>query len=72
MNWVVTRKAKFAILTFCFRVFFAVKAEKELNCEDPRFIDALEQENKNLQQRITACKSNIMMVTSFDKKTTQV
>ena len=52
--------------------FFAVKAEKELNWEDPSFINRLEMENKTLQERITACKSNIMMVTSFDKRTTQV
>ena len=52
--------------------FIAVKAEKELNCEDPSFINALEIENKTLQERIAACKSNIMMVTSFDKRTTQV
>lgn len=50
----------------------AVRAEKELNWEDPRFIDALEVENNNLQKRITDCKSSIMMVTSFDKRTTQV
>ena len=52
--------------------FFVVKAEKELNWEDPSFINALEMENKTLQERIAACKSNIMMVTSFDKRTTQV
>ena len=52
--------------------FFVVKAEKELNWEDPSFINALEMENKTLQERIVACKSNIMMVTSFDKRTTQV
>ena len=52
--------------------YLAVRAEKELNWEDPRFIDALEVENNNLQKRITDCKSSIMMVTSFDKRTTQV
>ena len=51
---------------------FAVRAEKELSAEDPRFINALEEDNKTLEQRITACKSNIMMVTSFGAKTTQV
>jgi len=65
-------EAKTRLLDENQRWSYGLKAEKELNCEDPRFIDALEQENKNLQQRITACKSNIMMVTSFDKKTTQV
>ncbi|PFX23915.1 Kinesin-like protein KIF26A [Stylophora pistillata] len=51
---------------------FGLKAEKELNWEDPRFIDALEVENNNLRRRISDCKSSIMMVTSFDKRTTQV
>ncbi|XP_068751759.1 kinesin-like protein KIF26B isoform X2 [Montipora capricornis] len=51
---------------------YGLKAEKELSVEDPRFINALEQENRKLEERILACKSNIMMVTSFDVLTTQV
>ncbi|XP_078344764.1 uncharacterized protein LOC144630301 isoform X3 [Oculina patagonica] len=51
---------------------YGLKAEKEFNWEDPSFINALETENQSLEERITACKSNIMMVTSFDKRTTQV
>lgn len=49
-----------------------MKAEKELSVEDPKFINALEEENKKLEQRITVFKSNIMMVTSFDAVTTRV
>lgn len=60
------------LISISLAFFFAVKAEKELNWEDPSFINALEIENKTLQERIAACKSNIMMVTSFDKRTTQV
>ena len=56
--------------TFCYSS--TVKAEKELSVEDPKFINALEEENKKLEQRITVFKSNIMMVTSFDAVTTQV
>ncbi|KAK2561614.1 Kinesin-like protein KIF26A [Acropora cervicornis] len=51
---------------------YGLKAEKELSVEDPKFINALEEENKKLEQRITVFKSNIMMVTSFDAVTTQV
>lgn len=58
--------------TFCFSFSSTVKAEKELSVEDPKFINALEEENKKLEQRITVFKSNIMMVTSFDAVTTQV
>lgn len=60
------------VINISLAFIIAVKAEKELNCEDPSFINALEIENKTLQERIAACKSNIMMVTSFDKRTTQV
>ena len=52
--------------------FFAVRAEKELDSNDPRFINALEEDNRKLEKRIAAFKSNIMMVTSFDKITTTV
>lgn len=58
--------------TFCYSFSSTVKAEKELSIEDPKFINALEEENKKLEQRITVFKSNIMMVTSFDAVTTQV
>lgn len=58
--------------TFCYSFSSTVKAEKELSVEDPKFINALEEENKKLEQRITVFKSNIMMVTSFDAVTTQV
>jgi len=64
--------AKNRLLDDSQRWSYGLKAEKELNCEDPSFINALEIENKTLQERIAACKSNIMMVTSFDKRTTQV
>lgn len=50
----------------------AVRAEKELDSNDPRFINALEEDNRKLEKRIAAFKSNIMMVTSFDKITTTV
>lgn len=58
--------------TFFFSFSSTVKAEKELSVEDPKFINALEEENKKLEQRITVFKSNIMMVTSFDAVTTRV
>lgn len=58
--------------TFWYSFSSTVKAEKELSIEDPKFINALEEENKKLEQRITVFKSNIMMVTSFDAVTTQV
>lgn len=58
--------------TFFYSFSSTVKAEKELSIEDPKFINALEEENKKLEQRITVFKSNIMMVTSFDAVTTQV
>lgn len=60
------------LLHLFFFPFYAVRAEKELDSNDPRFINALEEDNRKLEKRIAAFKSNIMMVTSFDKITTTV
>ena len=62
---------KFLLHLFFFPLF-AVRAEKELDSNDPRFINALEEDNRKLEKRIAAFKSNIMMVTSFDTITTTV
>ncbi|VEL36215.1 unnamed protein product [Protopolystoma xenopodis] len=41
---------------------------EQLDPEDPSFLEALEKETEVLQKRVDACKSHIMMVTTFDSK----
>lgn len=52
--------------------YFAVRAEGMFPNDDPRLAQALEMENVMLENRINACKSHLMMVTSLDVLVTEV
>lgn len=53
----------FSILLFwCILVHVA----EHMDCDDPGYVEALENETAILEKRVTACKSRIMFVTVFD------
>ncbi|XP_032222291.2 kinesin-like protein KIF26B isoform X2 [Nematostella vectensis] len=60
------RRSKQRLIEDDKRWSYGLRAEQMFPSDDPRLPQALQMENTVLEKRIKACKSSLMMVTSFD------
>ncbi|XP_048506974.1 uncharacterized protein LOC105687336 isoform X2 [Athalia rosae] len=60
------REAKKRLMIPTDRWSFELHVEDSMDWQDPSFLEALESETFILQKRVEACKSHVLLVTSFD------